>query len=507
VRAAAALDVLHDLPWTPQTGPQFDAIQARQVDEMLYGGALGGGKSDFLLGDFLQDVPIYGSAWRGILFRRTMGELQDIIERSKEIYPRTGAFYSETHHMWRWPNGASLRMRFLELDKHKLRYQGHAFTFIGWDELTHWPTSSSYNYLRGRLRSAHKVDAMRIRSTANPGGPGHQWVKAKFIDPAPGGYTLLRDPDTSGRVVFIPSKLSDNKILLISDPDYANRLKGLGSAALVAAMLNGDWSVIEGAFFDCWSSKQHVLRPFTIPPDWPRFRSMDWGSYSPFSVGWWAVVNEDTRVQRVKLPRGAIVRYREWYGTPDPSKPGRGLKLSAGKVGEGIAILEKGEKVSGGVLDPSTFRADGGPPIAEMINKELIARKCAPFRPADNTRVSSRDGKDRRGPMSGWDQMRGRMLGTCDTDEDGIVIWETGRPMIYCFTTCVASIRTIPILQHDKIRAEDLDTGSEDHAADDWRYACNSRPYARPLPVVPKKPDAYRDDRDMLTTDNSFMVI
>lgn len=502
-QAASKLDEFFDDtgPWTPQDGPQFDAVQAREITEMLYGGAAFGGKTDFLLGDFLQDVPTYGSAWRGILFRRTMGELDDIIQRSQELYPRTGAFYNNKG-IWRWPNGASLRFGFMEQDKHKFKHQGKAYTWIGWDELTQQPTDSPYRYLRGRLRSAQQnIPTMRIRCTANPGGVGHGWVKSKFITAAPGGYRILTDPDTGGSVVFIPSRLSDNRIGLRNDPGYANRLRGLGSIALVNAMLEGDWDVIEGAYFDCWSSKQHVIRPFAIPAEWTRFRSGDWGSYSPFSFGWWAVVQDDFTMEHSEkiLPRGALVRYREWYGTRDPSVPGKGLKLSGAKVGQGIVKLEKLDpKLTGGVLDPSTFKEDGGPPISEMINGELVKAKMVPFRKADNTRVNTRDSQDKRGPMSGWDQMRARMIGTAEQDESGLVDWSTGRPMIYCFDTCVASIRTIPSLQHDAQKPEDLDTSSEDHAADDWRYGCSSRPWISVIEKKTEPKDAYSSARDDL---------
>lgn len=484
-------------PWAPQEGPQLDAILASAIVEMLYGGAAGGGKTDFLLGDFLQDVPTYGAAWRGILFRKTTGELADIIERSREIYPRTGAFYNESKRIWRWPNGASLRFDYLELDKHKLRHQGRAYTWIGWDELTHWATDSAYRYLRGRLRSVHNVPTKRIRSTANPGGVGHGWVKAKFVAPAPGGYHVMRDPDTGASVVFLPARLDNNKILLRNDPGYEKRLAGMGSAALVQAMRDGDWDVIEGAYFDCWSARQHVIKPFKIPDDWVRFRSGDWGSYSPFSFGWWAVVQDDYKLPDGRiLPRGAIVRYREWYGSKNPAVPGKGLKLPGPKVAQRIIELEGNEKIEYGVLDPATFNSQGGPSIGELINTTLQKRQHTAFHKADNTRVPANTSKDRRGPMSGWDGVRGRLIGTAQVDDDGIVDWSTGRPMIYCFDTCVASVRTIPALQHDPAKPEDLDTTAEDHAADDWRYGCNSRPMVKSIEVDEEKVDAYRSEAD-----------
>jgi hypothetical protein len=214
-----------------------------------------------------------------------------------------------------------------------------------------------------------------------------------------------------------------------------------------------------------------------------RFRSMDWGSASPFSIGWWAVVSDDHDVNGHHLPRGCMVRYREWYGVK-PGEPNAGLKLHAEEVGKGILTREKDETISYGVLDPSAFAQDGGPSIAERMGVGSDGNVW--FKRADNTRVRS------QGAMGGWDQMRSRMVG------DG-----AGRPMIVCFSTCVDSIRTIPFLQHDPDRHEDVMTDSEDHCGDEWRYACMSRPYARvkeaPKPqdisgYAPLKPEAQPGD-------------
>jgi hypothetical protein len=191
---------------------------------------------------------------------------------------------------------------------------------------------------------------------------------------------------------------------------------------------------------------------------------MDWGSASPFSVGWWAIVPDDTtarvglglartRSDNVILPRGCLVRYREWYGATGPQK---GLKLTAETVAWGIKEREGDDKITYSVLDPSAFAEDGGPSIAERMG----ASHQIYFRKADNKRVSA------RGAMGGWDQLRSRLHGDAE-----------GRPMVVCFDTCSDSIRTIPCLQHDPDKAEDLDTEAEDHAADEWRYACMSRPW------------------------------
>jgi hypothetical protein len=188
---------------------------------------------------------------------------------------------------------------------------------------------------------------------------------------------------------------------------------------------------------------------------------MDWGSAKPFSVGWWAIADDPYPVEGRTIPRGALVRYREWYGAKQENGhtvPNVGLKLTAEQVAKGIMLREAGEKITYGTLDPAAFAEDGGPSIAQRMMTETRDKPVL-FKPADNKRVSQ------RGAMGGWDMMRQRLIG------------EDGTPMIYCFSTCVDSIRTIPVLQHDETRGEDLDTDSEDHAADEWRYACMSRPF------------------------------
>ena len=259
---------------------------------------------------------------------------------------------------------------------------------------------------RSRLRSAHDVPTKRIRAAANPRAPAISAVKTYFVDPAPAGYQPIFDPETGIERLFIPARLKDNLILSRNDPTYRHRLAGLGSATLVKALLEGDWSVVEGAFFDCWSASRHVVRPFTIPEHWLRFRSADWGSASPFSIGWFAVVGDDTIVENafgenLKLPRGCLLRYREWYGKgPD----GAGLKMTAEELGRGIAQRDLNERISYGVLDPSAFKQDGGPSIAERIF--VATNGKVGFRPADNTRVAQRGAIGRLGSSQGAPQRR-----------------------------------------------------------------------------------------------------
>ena len=466
--------------WEPQKGAQALAIGAPFINEILFGGARGGGKSDFLLGDFLQDVGL-GAVWRGIIFRKSYPELEELLVRAKEIYLPLGAIYKIAERTFIFPSGATLKLRHLEMESDADNYQGHQYTWIGWDELGNWPNMNAYKKLKACLRSAHDVPNKRIRASANPGGVGHHEVKHYFIDHAPMGMELIQSIDEDGYVttrMFIPSKVYDNHILLKNDPGYIARLREIGSPELVKAWLEGDWNVITGAYFPEFSTSKHVLEPFPIPDYWMRFRSMDWGSTSPFCVLWHAVSDGYTAPNGVYIPSGAIVTYREWYGSV-PGKVNVGIKWTANQIAKRIAVLEQHEKIAYGVIDPSAFKWDGGPSHAERMAHEGVY-----FRKADNNR------------LAGWDTIRDRLCGVKDTmighnggqpldfgveappEHEDLV----GTPMWYCFKTCSNLIRTLPALQHDMNNPEDCDTKGEDHAPDTLRYGLMSRPWTRPKP-------------------------
>ena len=426
------------------------------------------------------------------------------------------------------PNGGRVSFAYLDTIADANVYQGRNVTDAWVEEAGQYPNPAAIDRLFGILRSSHGVPIQLIL-TANPGGPGQHWIRQRYqIHPFPVlPKIMIRSLPTGKehRVAVIPSRITDNKILLANDPGYVDRLQLVGSPQLVRAWLEGDWSAIEGAFFTEWDESKHVLTPFTIPHSWMRFRAADWGSYSPFSIGWWAVATDDYSPSRAAalpddgavfgtrtdllgtkllagvsrhdpaapiIPRGALVRYREWYGEV-------GGKLTAEQVGQGIAEREKTDRarLSYGVLDPSAFIESGGPSIAERINKCLIDSKLAAFRAADNRRVPRNIGDPAKsGPMAGWDQMRARMRGT------------NGVPMLYCFSTCHDSIRTIPVLQHDETRSEDLDTEAEDHAADEWRYACMSRPWTRAMPKALLPPrDSYRPAHEERNDGDSVLLL
>lgn len=449
----------------PKQGEAF----LSEATEKLYGGAAGGGKSHLMRIAaiiFATEIPglqIY-------LFRRIKEDLvKNHVEGPKGFrallagWERQG-FVTIVEDEIRFWNGSKIYLCHCKDEKHRFKYQGAEIHLLLIDELTHF-TETIYRYLRGRCRMVgiklpdkYKGRFPCIISSSNPGGLGHQWVKGTFIDQLmPMEIKHMPPIDGGMKRQYIPARVDDNPSLAIDDPDYISKLKGLGSKELVEAMLNGDWDRVEGAFFNEFSRSKHVVSPFTIPDDWTKFRSFDWGSAKPFSVGWWAVIGNSFQTPCGKtLPRGAIVRYREYYGCVN-GKPDTGLKLPSTKVAEEIKRQEVGDAISYGVADPAIFARTDGPTVAEkMLSKGINWRK------ADNRRIS------RAGVQGGWDQMRDRLEG----DEDA-------GPMIYWFSTCLDSIKIIPALQHDANRPEDLDTNSEDHIADETRYACMSRPYIK----------------------------
>lgn len=444
--------------WQPQPGPQTSLVQC-PVYEVFFGGARGGGKTDGVLGEWAIHADRYREHAIGLMVRRSRTELTETFERAKALFKPLGAKFTEVPMRCVMPGGGRLRFDYLERDSDAENYQGHSYTRVYVEEAGNFPSPVPIMKLHATLRSGAGVPC-RMRLTGNPGGPGHQWVKARYIDPAPLGFEVMTDKTSGLQRVYIPSRVGDNHYL---GPDYVQKLRAAGNPELVRAWLEGDWSVISGAFFPEWHAAKHIVAPFTIPAHWLRYGAIDWGSAKPFCVLWLAVSDGTLPA----FPRGALVVYREWYGST--GEPNVGLRMVAEDVGSGIAERQRDDPRYEGasvwhVGDPAMFTADGGPSIAERVMK---AGKIT-MRRADNARVS------RNGAMGGWDQVRARLQG------------EDNRPMLYVFSTCAHLIRTLPALQHDPDRPEDVDTDGEDHAPDTLRYGCMARPWVRQLVSEPQ---------------------
>jgi len=416
--------------WKPQ--PRQELALRAPAFELLFGGAAGGGKSDMLLMDFLRQSDRWGKHHRGVLFRRTYPQLEELLMRAREIYPLLGAEYHKTDKTWVFPSGAQLKFRYLERDDDVHNYQGHQYSWLGFDELTTWPTSFPYLYLMSRVRSPAGVPTA-VRCTANPGGPGHAWVKERFIDPAPPEEIFYTPHGTSA--VFIPSRLEDNQVLLQQDPAYEQRL-GMLPDHLYRALREGDWSVFAGQVFEEFSETKHVVRPFALDSSWKKFVSMDWGYSKPFSLGWWAVTGD-----------GRMIRYKEWYGCEDGERD-KGLKLTAKEVAKRAWEMSVSEGVIDMVADPAVWNSQG----QDNTIAEIFEQAGFRMEKGVNDRVSGLQRMHDLMQMEGLD----------------------GYPMMLIFDTCRAFVRTIPLLVYDEKRPEDVDTTLEDHVYDEARYGAMS---------------------------------
>lgn len=470
-----------NIVWTPQ--PKQAAFMRRGEDEALYGGAAGGGKSDTIVVEALRQVHI--PHYKGLILRKTFPQLAELVDKTLNYYPRAfpRAKYNESKHVWTFPSGAKIYFGAMQHTKDKLKYQGQAYDYIAFDELTHF-SFEEYSYLFSRNRPNGPGTRCYIRATANPGGVGHGWVKSRFITPAPPMTTLWEDvkvkyPDGREETrkksrIFVPASVFDNPKMLDNDPDYITRLAAMPEAER-AALLYGDWNSFSGQVFTEWKNKPdhyhdrlntHVIAPFLIPEDWGVVCAMDWGFAKPFSVGWYAVDH-----------KRRIYRIREYYGCKDGEKdPDVGVKLHPHVVAEKILEIERSDPNLKGkeirrIGDPAIWGTQTGQSTGGMF-----ADKYLYFEKADNARL---DGKM---------QMHYRLAFDGD-----------GRPMFYVFNTCPNFIRTFPALVYSQTDPEDVDTTQEDHAYDECRYVCMANPL--PPPIVeatkPKIYDPLESDRDI----------
>jgi len=432
----------------PNDGPQTDFLAASER-EVLYGGSAGGGKSYAMLADPLRYMG--HPSFSGLLLRHTTEELRELVFKSREIYPKiwSGIKWSERKMQWTAPSGARLWMSYLDRDDDVLRYQGLAFSWIGFDELTQWSTPYAWNYMRSRLRSTAHDLPVYMRATTNPGGPGHQWVKKMFIDPAPYGRPFNATDIESGNDLsypkghtkagqplfkrrFIPARLSDNPYLA-AQGDYETMLLSLPEHQR-KQLLDGDWDIKEGAAFTEFDRNIHVIEPFAIPRNWVKFRACDYGYGSYSGVLWFAV-----------SPDEQIIIYRELYCS----------KVLAADLADMILDAEADDgNIKYGVLDSSLWhkRGDTGPSLAE----QMTMRGCR-FRPSDRSKGSR---------VSGKNEIHRRL----QVDEF------TEEPRLVFFNNCTNTISQLPALPLDKKNPEDVDTRAEDHLYDALRYGIMSRP-------------------------------
>ena len=453
---------------------RFQAKQALAFStiatELLYGGAAGGGKSHFMRAASIVwclSIPNL----QCYLFRRKSTDLTKNHMEGPTSYPALVAdlvadkavsiVYSPTIQIQFHETGAKIHLCHCQHEKDKYNYQGAEIHVLLIDELTHF-TESIYRYLRGRVRMVGVVLPEefagmfpRVVSGSNPGGVGHNWVKATFIDISPYQQVTQMEKSEGGLSrQYIPAVLEDNPALMESDPDYESRLEGLGSPELVRAMRNGDWDIVAGgALDDVWSRERHEIDSFDIPVGWHIDRSFDWGSSKPFSVCWWAESDGETLPDGRCWPKGTLFQIGEWYGWN--GKVNQGARLSSSEIGRGIKASEKEMDIYGrampGPADRSIFDVSPeGESIADKIDR-AYGGPC--FTPCD------------KGPgsrVAGLEVLRSRLKAGLS--------WPMEDMGIFFFSQCRHSIRTLPTLPRDDIKVDDVDTDSEDHVYDSVRY-------------------------------------
>lgn len=458
---------------------------APYCDELLFGGARGGGKTDFAIAESIRRC-ILVPGLQAVIFRRTYPELMrgasSIGGRLIARMPRAVARWYAGPKEWRFANGSVLSLSYLETLQDVQAWLGLELQLMVFDQLEQLD-EETYTLVRTSLRAGGDLGARMAAAgyrpssiaTANPGGAGHAWVKARFVDPFPGGQgQLFRAPPTEDEPTpmvrcFVKSLLSDNPALDLGDPTYRAKLEALDPIDR-AAYLDGDWNVFKGARFASFRTALHVIDPEQLPiptgAGTPRARGIDYGSENPFVCLWGAL-----------LADGLVVVYRELDATGlSPAEQAALIRASEPEVTAGREI--------NAAIDPSTFAANPDQPKVARVRGAVggdtsgpprgsiawhYRQAGLPVRPGDNRRIE--------GAAAVAAHLKPRPDGTV-------------RLLIY--STCPNLIRTLPALQRDPRRPEDVFKSSIDHWYDALRYLLGElglmSPDTGPLPGLTSSP-------------------
>lgn len=408
--------------WKPHAGPQTFVL-GRYEEEILYGGARSGGKTDAGLAWFTRWTHI--PELRCLVLRRNADDLYDWIDRAQRMYAPLGAIVVGKPAEVRFPSGARIRCGHLKDEDAFEKYQGHEYHKMLIEELTQIDSLESYLKLLGSNRSTVPGLRAQIFCTTNPGGVGANWVKQRWgISGAPREPIFRVDEKTKHRLVFIPARVEDNPTILNENPEYITFLEGLPTD-LRKAWREGNWDIFSGQFFTGWNQEKHVVEPFEIPPSWARFRGIDPSGRHGHTACCWYAVDHD----------GTVWVYREYYAT--------GLDID--QHAKNIAELSDGEEYRWTVMDSAAWFKVGMPETtAEIFEREGVNGLVQ----ASKKRVQ------------GW-----------DTVQRYLRYDELVPPKLRIFKTCPNLIRTLPMMiMSDKNPQDIASPGQEDDLPDQIRY-------------------------------------
>jgi len=480
--------------WEPFPGTSQEFAVDTRAHHTLYHGTRGPGKTVCQLFNYRKEVGIgYGPFWRGIIFDREFKNLSDLVAQSRRFFPQfnDGCRFlsSASDYKWMWPTGEELLFRHIKRLSDYDQFHGHEYPFIGWNELTKQPTSELYDKMMSTNRSSFdpmsntataQVDGrqvfispdgnplppipLRIFSTTNPNGPGHHWVKKRFISCAPSGKLLKQtirlfnpqtqqEEDITKTQIAIFGSYKENKLL---SPEYIFELENEKNPNLRAAWLYGDWNISSGnAIGDLWQHEVHVIERFPIPVSWNVNRCFDWGSSHPYAIGWFAEANGEEVTKDFCPTKGSLIMFSEIYGALEIGK-NQGLRKSAVEIAEEI----KEHEIN--LLKQKWIKTQPvpGPTDTQIYNVhesdvDTIGKKMEDH----GIRWINAD-KSAGSRINGLELLRNRLESSL-----------TGEgPAIYFMRNCSATIEILPVLPLDENNIEDVDTDSEDHMYDVVRY-------------------------------------
>lgn len=427
--------------WIAQPGPQENVLLIKPEDafEILFGGQRGGGKTDsgivWLLGDEYEKDKLYieHPRYRALIIRKNATDLSDWLDRALYLYKRYGAKRGSEQNspIIRWPSGAKFRLGHLKDKSSYEKYLGHEYQRELIEELSLIPLADWYIKILGSCRSTVEGIKPQVFNTTNPGGPGHIWVKKRFIE---GHEKNIPFKGDDGRYrVYIPSRLEDNPILMERDPGYVMYLEGLKGTDpdLYKAWREGDWNIIPNQFFAEFSDTTHTCVPFEPKDDLPKVAGADWGFTAPFVLLAGAI-------QKVSFE--GIHFNRLWiYKEID------GVRKNPNQWSEIIKERLKLDQFTKIMLDPHAFdrKVDGSASIAnDFLENDIMVER------ANNERVI------------GWAMIH-----------KWLSIAPDGLPYMIFSTACKNIVETLPAQIRDENNLEDIDTESQtDHWADALRY-------------------------------------